>query len=107
MPQPTCRLRQSHASVMPRDPLQSGALRHHDGVMNDPRLNLIRTAIEQYVDPFLGETLGAAQAVDEVQLREGRVSVRLHFGFPVGGYADTLAGALRGQVEALAGGLPL
>ena len=30
--------------------------------MNDPRLNLIRTAIENHTDPFLGETLGAAQA---------------------------------------------
>jgi len=75
--------------------------------MNDPRLNLIRTAIDNHADPFLGETLGAAQAVEEVQLREGRVSVRLRFGFPVGGYADSLVGALRPQVEAVAGGLPV
>ena len=75
--------------------------------MNDPRLNLIRTAIENHVDPFLGETLGAAQAVDEVVLREGRVSVRLRFGFPVGGYADTLAEALRAEVGPVAAGLPL
>jgi len=49
--------------------------------MNDPRLNLIRTAIENHADPFLGETLGAAQAVEAVELREGRVNVRLRFGF--------------------------
>jgi ATP-binding protein involved in chromosome partitioning len=73
--------------------------------MNDPRLNLIRTAIENHVDPFLDETLGEARAVDEVMLREGRVSVRLRFGFPVGGYADELAKALRAQIEAVAGGL--
>jgi ATP-binding protein involved in chromosome partitioning len=75
--------------------------------MNDPRLNLIRTAIENHVDPFLGETLGAARAVDEVVLHEGRVRVRLRFGFPVGGYADELAEALRGQIEPVAGGLDL
>ena len=75
--------------------------------MNDPLLHQIRTAIENHVDPFLGETLGAAQAVDEVQLREGRVSVRLRFGFPVGGYADSLTLALRPQLERLADGLPV
>src|ERR1700733_14333656 len=88
--------------------LQSGALRSPlDGVMNDPRLNLIRTTLDNHVDPFLGETLGAAQAVDEVQLREGRVSVRLRFGFPIGGYADTLGEALRAEVGPVAAGLPL
>jgi ATP-binding protein involved in chromosome partitioning len=75
--------------------------------MNDPRLNLIRTVIENHVDPFLGETLGAAQAIDEMALREGRVTCRLRFGFPVGGYADTLAQALRTAVEPVAGGLPV
>src|ERR1700733_9809560 len=73
--------------------------------MNDPRLNLIRTAIENHADPFLGETLGAAQAVDEVVLREGRVNVRLRFGFPVGGYTQPLSDALRAAVEPVAGGL--
>ncbi len=75
--------------------------------MNDPRLNLIRTTLDNHVDPFLGETLGAAQAVDEVQLREGRVSVRLRFGFPIGGYAQTLVGALQAALEPVAGGLPV
>jgi ATP-binding protein involved in chromosome partitioning len=75
--------------------------------MNDPRLNLIRTALENYADPFLGETLAAAHAVDEVSLSEGRVKVRLRFGFPVGGYADSLAEALRTHIEAVAEGLPL
>jgi ATP-binding protein involved in chromosome partitioning len=75
--------------------------------MNDPRLNVIRTAIENYADPFLGETLGAARAVDEVVLREGRVNVRLRFGFPVGGYADELAEPLRAQIAPVAGGVAL
>src|ERR1700733_1626749 len=103
MPQPTFRLGQTGRFAVHR--LQSGALRRHDGVMNDPRLNLIRTAIENYADPFLGETLGAARAVDEVVLREGRVSVRLRFGFPVGGYAEELAEPLRAQIAPVAGGL--
>src|SRR5580658_8207590 len=75
--------------------------------MNDPRLNLIRSAIENYADPFLGETLGAAQAVDDVALCDGRVKVRLRFGFPVGGYAESLTGALQAQVEPVAGGWPV
>jgi ATP-binding protein involved in chromosome partitioning len=75
--------------------------------MNDTRLNLIRTAIENHADPFLGETLGTAQAIDEMVLREGRVSVRLRFGFPVGGYADALTEALRASIEPVAGGLPV
>ncbi len=80
-------------------------LADHDGVMNDPRLTLIRTAIDNHVDPFLGETLGAAAALQGLELRDGRVSVRLRFGFPVGGYADGLVEALRTQVEPLADGL--
>ncbi len=43
--------------------------------------------------------------MDQVVLREGRVSVRLRFGFPVGGYADALTEALRPHIEAVAGGL--
>jgi ATP-binding protein involved in chromosome partitioning len=75
--------------------------------MNDPRLNLIRSTIENHVDPFLEETLGAAQAVDEVVLREGRVSVRLHVGFPVGGYVDSLTAALQAEIAPVAEGLPV
>ena len=75
--------------------------------MNDPRLNQIRTALENHVDPFLGETLGAAQAVDEVVLREGRVSVRLRFGFPVGGYTQPLTEALQVGLQSVAAGLPV
>ena len=75
--------------------------------MNDPRLNLIRSTIESHVDPFLEETLGAAQAVDEVALREGRVSVRLHVGFPVGGYGDGLVAALQAAIAPVAEGLPV
>jgi ATP-binding protein involved in chromosome partitioning len=75
--------------------------------MNDPLLTLIRTTAERHADPLLGETLGEAQAVDEVVLRNGRVSIRLRFGFPVGGYADSLVPALRAQLGPLAQGLPL
>ena len=48
---------------------------------------LVKTALDAYVDPYLGETLGAAQAVRAVECarRAGRRR-RLHLGFPVGGY---------------------
>jgi ATP-binding protein involved in chromosome partitioning len=75
--------------------------------MNDPRLNQIRTALETHVDPFLGETLGAAGVVHEVELREGRVSVRLRFGFPVGGYTQPLTELLQAELRSVAAGVPV
>jgi ATP-binding protein involved in chromosome partitioning len=75
--------------------------------MNDPLLNQIRTVLENHADPFLGETLGAAQAVGDVTLREGRVNVRLRFGFPVADYVRPLTEALQTELSAVAGGLPL
>jgi ATP-binding protein involved in chromosome partitioning len=75
--------------------------------MNDPRLNQIRTVLENHVDPFLGETLGAAGVVHEVELREGRVSVRLRFGFPVGGYTQPLTEVLQAELQSAAAGMPV
>jgi ATP-binding protein involved in chromosome partitioning len=58
-----------------------------------PRL---RTALEQYVDPYLGETLAAARAIESVTAAaDGGCVVRLRFGFPVGGYAHELQHALQ------------
>ena len=54
-----------------------------------------RTALEAYVDPYLGETLGEAQAVREVRPRATGIAARVALGFPVGGYQAELAAALR------------
>ncbi len=75
----------------------------------DSTLNAVRTAIEAFVDPYLGESLGAAQAVREVSPGPGpnehpdkgaHYVARIVLGFPVGGYQDELAKALSGHLKA-------
>jgi ATP-binding protein involved in chromosome partitioning len=61
---------------------------------DDSTLNSLRAALDSYVDPYLGESLGAAQAVQELTAAPGGASVRIRLGFPVGGYRDELAAAL-------------
>ena len=60
----------------------------------------VRTALEAYSDPYLGETLGAAQAIREVRVVGDSVSARIALGFPVGGYEPEMAAALRGYLAA-------
>jgi ATP-binding protein involved in chromosome partitioning len=57
-------------------------------------VNRVRIALEAYVDPYLGETLGAAQAVEEVRAAGTGYSARIALGFPVGGYQAELQAAL-------------
>jgi ATP-binding protein involved in chromosome partitioning len=62
----------------------------------------LRTAIEAYVDPYLGESLAAAHAVRDVEVKPGGgYAARLTFGFPVGGYLEELTAGL---IEHLAAG---
>ena len=60
----------------------------------------LRAALEAYSDPFLGETLGAAQAIREVRVVGETVSARIALGFPVGGYEEEMAAALRDYLAA-------
>jgi ATP-binding protein involved in chromosome partitioning len=60
----------------------------------------VRTALEAYSDPYLGETLGAAQAIREVRVVGDSVSARIALGFPVGGYEPEMSAALRGYLAA-------
>jgi len=63
---------------------------------DDPTLNGLRAALDSYVDPYLGESLGAAQAVQDLEANPGgAVVARLRFGFPIGGYRDELTAALK------------
>jgi ATP-binding protein involved in chromosome partitioning len=57
-------------------------------------LTAVRQALEAYVDPYLGETLGAAQVVRDVRPAAAGFTAQLTFGFPVGGYAAELGRAL-------------
>ena len=68
--------------------------------MQPPPEAAVRAAIERFVDPALGVPLGEAGAVRAVTLRDGRVSVELALGFPVGGYEPELGEALRSYLGA-------
>jgi ATP-binding protein involved in chromosome partitioning len=59
-----------------------------------PPLDAVRAALEAYIDPYLGETLGAARAVREVGAAPAGYKARIVLGFPVGGYRDELAAGL-------------
>ncbi len=63
----------------------------------DPAL---RAAVESYVDPYLGESLGSAHAVAAIEAEDGRCVATLRFGFPVGGYREEIEPALREHVRA-------
>jgi ATP-binding protein involved in chromosome partitioning len=60
----------------------------------------VQAAVESYVDPYLGETLAAARAVESVTAAaDGGCVVRLRLGFPVGGYAHELQQALHDHLS--------
>lgn len=63
-------------------------------MMDDSNLNALRAALDSYVDPYLGESLGAAQAVQGLEAAGAGVLARIRLGFPVGGYRSELAQAL-------------
>jgi len=67
----------------------------------------VRAALEAYADPYLGETLGAAQAVREVRALGGGLNARIALGFPVGGYQAELTAALTAHLGARGISIPL
>lgn len=68
--------------------------------MSEPSLTAVRAAIENYRDPWLRETLGAAGAVQSVEARPGGFHVHVRLGFPVGGYHEELERALGAALAA-------
>src|SRR6201996_3277575 len=67
----------------------------------------IRDKLATYTDPYLGQTLGEAKAVESVTVQNGTVHIALQFGFPVGGYVDELSLALRLHLAEVLDGAPL
>jgi ATP-binding protein involved in chromosome partitioning len=63
-------------------------------------LDAVRTVLEAYIDPYLRETLGAAQAVEDLAVTGEGIEARLALGFPVGGYLEPLRGALTAHLAA-------
>ena len=58
-----------------------------------------RSIIEQYVDPWIGQSLGQLGAVVGTRQEAGRLRVELRLPVPVGGYRDELAAALQTQLR--------
>ena len=73
----------------------------------DETLSAIRATLEAYVDPYLGETLGAAQAVREVRATGAGFSAQVVLGFATGGYQPELAAALGRHLAAAGIDAPL
>jgi ATP-binding protein involved in chromosome partitioning len=66
----------------------------------DDSVNSVRAVLDAYVDPYLGESLGAAQAVGEVRADGPGFAARVVLGFPVGGYQTELTTALTAELTA-------
>jgi ATP-binding protein involved in chromosome partitioning len=74
---------------------------------DETTLPAVRAALEAYVDPYLGETLGTAQAVRDVRVTRAGFTAQVVLGFPTGGYEQELAAALNGQLAAAGIAAPL
>ena len=70
-------------------------------------LSSVRAALEAYLDPYLGETLGTARAVREVRATGPGFTAQVVLGFPTGGYAQELGAALERQLAAAGVAAPL
>src|ERR1700687_213631 len=68
--------------------------------MTEASVDAVRAALDAYLDPYLQDTLGAAQAVREVRAAGEGFAARVALGFPVGGYQAELTAALSGQLSA-------
>ncbi len=66
----------------------------------DPALTTLKAALDGFVDPWLEESLGAAQAVREVRAAGEGYTTQIRLGFPVGGYREELASALQDHLRA-------
>ncbi|MBS0387093.1 MAG: iron-sulfur cluster carrier protein ApbC [Proteobacteria bacterium] len=60
----------------------------------------IRTAVEQYRDPYLQQTLLEAGALDGLEVSERRVGGTIRLGVPVGGYVDQFRSGLAAHLAA-------
>jgi len=63
-------------------------------------VNAVRAALDAYIDPYLGETLGSARAVRGVSADGSGYTAQVVLGFPVGGYRDELTASLTAALAA-------
>ena len=60
----------------------------------------IRAAVEQYVEPYLGQSLLEAGALEQLRVTASEISGTIELGFPVRGYVDQFRSALGAQLAA-------
>lgn len=65
-----------------------------------PSVNAVRAALDAYIDPYLGEPLGSAQAVRGVSAAGGGYTAQIVLGYPVGGYGEELAAGFTAALAA-------
>jgi ATP-binding protein involved in chromosome partitioning len=63
----------------------------------------IHEKLNAYTDPYLGQTLAEAKAVESVTFASGAVTVQLVLGFPCADYAGELGSALQNHLQPLLG----
>ena len=63
----------------------------------------IREKLNTYADPYLGQTLAEAKAVESVTFASGTVTAQLALGFPCADYAGELGTALQKHLQPLLG----
>jgi ATP-binding protein involved in chromosome partitioning len=64
----------------------------------------LREKLGTYVDPYLGQTLGEAKAVESLAVHDGSVTANLVLGFPCADYDEELRAALSAHLGGLLGG---
>ena len=67
----------------------------------------IHAKLSTYADPYLGQTLAQAKAIETVSVRDGTATVGLKFGFPCADYLPELQPALQSYLEPELGGARL
>ena len=64
----------------------------------------VHARLSTYADPYLGQTLAEAKAIEAVSVRDNTAMVELKFGFPCADYAPELQPALQSYLEPVLGG---
>ncbi len=71
--------------------------------MSELSREAIESAIKGYVDPYLDSDLISAEAIKDIQIDGGKVTVEVELGFPAKGYEKTLSDALVEKIKAVSG----
>jgi ATP-binding protein involved in chromosome partitioning len=92
---------------MPYRTLEAACARIKGMTASQDAATLIRDKLATYVDPYLGQTLSRADAIESVAMHRNGAQVHLKFGFPCADYGAELLPALQSFLAPELGGAPL